>query len=58
MIPERTVTDAATIIFLLSSATEPFSIELEENSATVLPLEATLVTTTPTIILRTGNGPR
>lgn len=56
MIPERTVTDAATITF--SSMNESFSVELEDNSEEALGSETTLVTTTPTIILRTGNGPR
>lgn len=55
MIPERTVTDAATITF--SSIIESFSAELEDNAGEVSEPEATLVTTTPTIMLRTGNGP-
>jgi hypothetical protein len=56
MIPERTVTDAATIIFL-SSSNDSLLTELLKESVMIPVSDATLVTTAPTIIPRTGNGP-
>ena len=57
MIPERIVTVAATITFC-SSIDESLVIELLANvESAALSVGASLTTTAPTIILRTGNGP-
>lgn len=52
IIPERTVTDAATTNFFSSSEGSSLSRTLVEFVEAI-----TLVTTAPTIVLSTGNGP-
>lgn len=57
MIPEKTVTVAATIT-LCSSSDGSLLIELlEESIATGLAMGLNLETVAPTMILRTGKGP-